>query len=127
MNKKNIAALLVIMLMGLTPLFAQNSTVSSMAEILSRLNHYPTATDKDVLQRIVADESNAASERAVAQAMINLQHRASEADKAILAEIHNDNASPDELKILASILMRINHTPSDGDVKQLKTLMGQSR
>ncbi len=64
-----------------------DSAISTMASVLSELNHYPSATDKKALAGIVEDTSSTADEIALAQIISRIAHRADAADKAELEKI----------------------------------------
>jgi hypothetical protein len=101
----------------------ESQAVHTMAAILLTLNHYPSAADKEALQKIVSDQATSAQERVLAQALSNVQHTASASDKPKLHALMQDEAAPASLRTLASILSTLNHTPSDTDKEQLKQLL----
>lgn len=96
--------------------------IKSIAQILSHVNHFPSAAEKKKLQEI-ADNSKSANIRVLANAMINMQHSVGSADKAKLKTILNDAHADDDAKELASILMHFNHQPSSADKKKLHHIM----
>jgi hypothetical protein len=98
------------------------SAVGTMAEIVSRLNHYPTDDDKKRLQDIVAAQDSAADVKAVASAILNLQHQTAAEDKTRLAAIQADEAASAELKALAGVVANLNHKPSAADLEVLAGL-----
>ena len=101
---------------------AESQTVHTMAQILLKLNHYPSDSEKQTLQKIVDDKATAAQERVLAQALMHVQHTASAEDKPKLQAIMKDEAAPAPVKTLASVLYNLNHMPTDADKEKLKQL-----
>ena len=102
--------------------FAGDS-IRIMASIASKLNHYPSEGEKEMLHEIVDDSEATAAEKTIAQAMMNLQHTASASDKAKLAKIIEDNKQPQNIRDLAKIIHDMNHKPTDADKQKLKNMM----
>ena len=102
---------------------AENKAVHTMTEILLKLNHYPSASEKETLKKIVDDKATSAQERVLAQALMNVQHTASREDKPKLQALMKDESAPAPIKTLASVLYNLNHTPTDADKEKLKQLL----
>jgi hypothetical protein len=102
---------------------AESKAVHTMAEILLKLNHYPSASEKETLQKLVSDKDTSAQERMLAQALINVQHTARPDDKPKLQALMTDESAPASVKTLASVLYNLNHTATDTDKEKLKNLL----
>jgi hypothetical protein len=101
----------------------ESKAIHTMAEIMLKLNHYPSNSEKEALQKIVSDQATSAHERVLAQTLLKLQHAASPDDKPKLQAIMKDESAPASVKTLASILSNLNHTASDTDKEKLKHLL----
>jgi len=102
---------------------AADENIKKMAEIMLKLNHYPSDAEKETLKQITLNSSSSKDEKTVATAMINLQHQATAEDKKKLSEIMNDKSAPEDIRTLATIVHNVNHHPSDEDKEKLKKLM----
>src|SRR5690606_14012229 len=84
-------SLAVILIALLAPLAsAGDDSVHTMAGILIKLNHFPSAEEKATLQAIIASPDSSAATKAIAQAIHDMQHSVSAADKAKLEAIASD-------------------------------------
>jgi uncharacterized BrkB/YihY/UPF0761 family membrane protein len=71
------AAIALFALLVIAPLsFAESNAISTMAKILTELNHYPSTENKARLAAISKDEVNSEATRAIAQAIHNVEHQA---------------------------------------------------
>ena len=102
---------------------AGGGAIQSMANIMMKINHYPSDSEKKTLGDIVNDKSTSEHDRVMAQSIINLQHKASPADKEKLSKIMNDKSAPADARDLASIIHNLNHTPSEGDKARLEKMI----
>lgn len=103
--------------------FAGGNNISTMANIMMHLNHYPSDSEKQTLKGIVDNASATAHEKTMAQAMINLEHKAVAADKPKLKSVISDGSASSDAKDLASIILNLSHSPSDGDKTRLKKMI----
>ena len=101
---------------------SSGSSMHDMAKIMMHLNHFPSSSEKKVLQKI-AESSNSMHEKTIATAMINLQHSASSADKRKLKAIMNDASASADVKALAEIVHNLSHKPSRGDKQRLQAMI----
>lgn len=97
--------------------------IKQMAEVMLNLKHYPSESDKKMLQDISLNTENADDERILATAMMNLHHQVHSADKPRLKAIINDETTSAPIKTLATIMLNLDHTLSEGDRKTLKELL----
>jgi len=102
---------------------AENKAVHTVAGILLKLNHYPSASEKETLQKLVDAKATSPQERVLVQALINVQHTASATDKPKLHTLMQDESAPASIRTLASVLYNLNHTASDADKEKLKRLV----
>ena len=102
---------------------ASNDAIKTMAQILSHVNHFPSAAEKETLNGIANDANNSAHIRAIATAMANMQHSVNSSDKAKLKDVLSDGAADQHTKDMATILINFSHTPSDEDVSKLHAMM----
>jgi hypothetical protein len=89
---------------------AERPNVRTMAAILLNLNHYPSASEQEILQLIAHDRETSPEEQVLARALMYLQHTVRPDDKALL-------------QALLSILATLNHTPSAADKAKLTQLL----
>jgi len=116
-------SLAVILIALLAPLAsAGDDSVQTMAGILIKLNHFPSAEEKTTLQAIIASPDSSAATKTIAQAIHDMQHSVSAADKAKLEAIASDPAASDGEKTLAGILAGISHQPGAEAKATLETL-----
>ncbi|MFV2055849.1 MAG: hypothetical protein ACC707_05240 [Thiohalomonadales bacterium] len=101
---------------------AGDSDLKTMAQIMLKLNHYPSDAEKQTLKGIVSASSEA-HHKTLASAMINLQHKANAADIPKLKSIVSDGKASQSEKDMANILLGLNHSPSDADKAKLKNIM----
>lgn len=102
--------------------FAEPSAVPTLAGILTELNHYPSATQKEALVAISQNEAQSKVTRTIARAIHNIEHKAKPDDVAALTEIQKDNTATDAEKKLATIVVALNHSVSAETKKALETL-----
>jgi len=102
--------------------FADDSAaVSTMAGILSHLNHYPSADEKATLMEIQTDASNSEAVQSIARAMHDMKHSVSAEDKVLLGNIVASDAS-DDVRELAEVLAGVLHKPSADAKAKLEAL-----
>ncbi|WP_455211894.1 hypothetical protein [Kaarinaea lacus] len=127
MKMKTLGSALFILLFSLTQVvisqaIAGEDNIKTMAEIMAKLNHYPSASEKETLREISL-KSTDSYEKTMATAMMNLEHAATAEDKKKLNQIIKDDAAPEKVKTLAKIIHDLNHKPSAEDKKKLEGLM----
>ena len=96
--------------------------LSSMANIMLHLNHYPSDTEKQQLQKFTSDMSLSGNVRTMAAALTNLEHTAKDEDKEKLSAIMKDANASESEKTLASVIYSVNHKPSDADKEKLSKI-----
>lgn len=101
---------------------AAGHATSTMASVLTELNHFPSAADKEALASIAEDASSTADEKLLAQIISRVAHRASSADKAELKKIL-EKETPEAISIIASAILNTNHQAQSEDLQALKTLI----
>lgn len=130
MKRNAISSVLIALLFGL---HVQNATaatpdgeaVRQMADILIKLNHYPTAPEKDALKMLMEDASNPEHVRTLAAALRNIEHYATAGDKERLQHIIADDAASANLRALARIMLGLSHKPTAADKEELSRMMGK--
>lgn len=106
----------------ITTAWADSDAIKEMARIVQNVNHQVADADKDVLRRIVSDESSTRAEQAIANALLQLNHQVTPADKDKLAGIKDDSSASEAERELADIVMGLNHKPSRKDKERLDRL-----
>ncbi|MDX9741137.1 MAG: hypothetical protein RBT81_08165 [Gammaproteobacteria bacterium] len=106
----------------ITTAWADSSSIKEMARIVENVNHRVADADKDVLRRIVSDESATRGEQAIANALLQLNHQVTPADRDKLAGIRDDSAASPAEQELADIVMGLDHKPSGKDKERLGKL-----
>ncbi|HSX51348.1 MAG TPA: hypothetical protein VLF09_10340 [Cellvibrio sp.] len=105
------------------PSFAESNAISTMARILTELNHYPSAEQKATLAAISKDENSSDATRAIAEAIHNVEHKAKADDVEKLKIVTETKSSTEEEKQLAEIVMNLNHSVSPETKKALEALV----
>jgi len=127
--KKTIGFLLtfpVLLWAAVPAAVADTSAISTMAEIVMHLNHYPSDSEKQTLARIVHNEHATAGEKALAGALIRMRHSVGGSDAAALRELASDTHATKQERELADVLLGITHHPSASDRQRLQSLLGSS-
>lgn len=123
--KKNIGFLLILLalLWATAPnAFAGNSAISSMAEIVMHLNHYPSDSEKQTLANIIHENHTTAGEKALAGALMRMRHSVQGDDATALRVLLSDKETSNAERELANILLGITHHPSANDMQRLQSL-----
>jgi hypothetical protein len=124
---KIVASTLLILLLSLTQAgisqaIAGEDNIETMAQIMLKLNHYPSDTEKETLRQITLSSTSSKDEKTMANAMINLEHSATAEDKKKLSAIVKDDSASEDVRTLAQIIHDVNHKPSAEDKKKLENL-----
>jgi hypothetical protein len=101
---------------------AESKAVQTMAGILTTMQHFPNAADKEALAKIVDDKATTADEKTVAKALTNVQHKVAAGDKAALDAIVADAKASSGVKTLAGVIVGLNHMASAADKEKLAAL-----
>lgn len=96
--------------------------ISTMAKIVSGLNHHADKEEKEQLKDIIAHNKDN-NIKIVATALANLNHSATDKDKSNLEKVINDGSASAEIKTIAKIIHDINHKPSSADKQALSALI----
>ncbi len=116
-------SLLSVFLFVSSPLvLAAETAVAEMATIMMRLNHYPTAEEKQYLEKVLTDPNATSGEKTMAGALKRMQHAVGGEDAKQLKELIDDQKATQAERELASILVGISHYPSQNDKKRLEAL-----
>jgi hypothetical protein len=124
---KKAGSLLSILLVCFTFIFvsqamAADKNVKTMAEIMLKLNHYPSDSEKETLRQISLSSTATDAEKTMANAMIHLEHTATAEDKKKLSKIVKDDSVSEDERTLAKIIRDVQHKPSAEDKEKLKKL-----
>lgn len=101
----------------------KSEAIVKMAEIMTRLKHYPSPDGKQSLQQIISSSTSSKREQILATAMLNLNHKAIESDRPKLQSVVDDSTASVYEKQLASIILNLDHRPSKEDKEKLKAMM----
>jgi len=107
---------------SLQPAYADGSAVSTMANIMIGLKHFPSDADKTALTAIVENSDSSDAEKGIAMAIANIQHKVTAADKEKLTAIAADEHASGALRKLAAIVGGTNHMPSAADIEKLQEI-----
>ncbi len=105
-----------------SPSLMAATAMQEMVGIMLGLQHYPSDSEKETLQKIANDSSVSENQRTIATALINMHHTVSDADKEKLENIANNNAAPEEERKVAGILANMHHHASAADKAELNKL-----
>lgn len=103
--------------------FADDNAIHSMAQVMLKLNHYPSDVEKAKLKKIIAMDATTVREKVLLQAMLNIEHMASDGDKPKLKNIMSDPAASSQERELAAIILNIAHRPSQTDKQKLQAML----
>jgi len=124
---KNLIILsIVLMVITSFSAFAEvgnNGHLKRIAEISLNLSHYPSASEKKELVKMMKNEDLSESIRVLAHALYNLEHSVAEVDKKGLNTIINNASESNKIRTLANVLLNINHQPSSTDKVKLKSII----
>lgn len=112
-------AMIALMSLSQFTLATSVTPTRSIAEILSSLNHAPTAEQRAELMNIGSDAAYSPNIQAIAQAVHNIRHSATVLDKKKMTDIAQDSSATFSEQKLAKVVAEINHTP---DSKARRTL-----
>lgn len=101
---------------------ASDTPVATMAEILEKLNHFPSAEEKATLKAIADDENNNEAVRTIATAIHDMQHKVGSEDAARLEVIVADENNDDDVRTLAKVALGVEHKPNADQVQALRSL-----
>jgi len=99
------------------------AAASTIAGVLTGLNHFPSDDDKAALQAVAGDDSVGRGFRLIATAVANIQHSATAEDKEILNRIIASDQASADARALAEIVLGINHTASDDARIRLQAML----
>ena len=100
-----------------------DGAISTMASVLSELNHYPSATDKKALAGIIEDASSTADEIKLAQIISRIEHKANGFDKVILKKILEREETSQATRAIATAVVNLNHKLPSDDIQAMKALI----
>ena len=101
----------------------QEDNMAQMAQILLKLNHYPSNSEKATLQAISKKSAATAQERILANAILNINHQVNPADEPLLQNVMQDNQATNQQQSMASIIMKLNHKPGKDDKVVLSKIL----
>jgi len=125
MNNKTHLALAALLTAVMSMSFSssalsEQSATRQMAQIVSGLNHRPSADDKATLQAIANSGSDA--EKAIANAILNMEHSISSGSKEKLRMVSKDRNVPESTRELATIVQNLKHKASSADKEKLHSM-----
>ena len=113
----------LLVLWGCFPLLAYaEGATNDMALVLVELNHFPSATQRQMLEAIVQDAVASEDEKMLAQIIARIAHKVSSADRAQLENILSRGDTSQGIKTLASAALNISHKVSSDDLAGLKAM-----
>lgn len=118
-----VISLLLFFFTAQTVFAGDKQAIRQMAEVMLNLKHYPSASDRKMLQDISLNTENADDERIIATAMMNVYHQVHSADKPRLKAIIKDENTSVPARKLATIMLNLDHTLNESDRKTLEDLL----
>lgn len=100
-----------------------DGAMSTMASVLSELNHFPSETDREALAGIIEGESSTADEKMLAQIISRIEHKANVSDKVRLEKILESEDTSQAARAIATALVNINHKLQSDDIQAMKALI----
>ena len=100
-----------------------DDSISTMASVLSELNHFPSEADKKALAGIIEDESSTADEKMLAQIISRIEHKASVFVKVRLEKILEREDTSQAARAIATAVVNINHKLKNDDIQAMKALI----
>ena len=113
---------LIILLMILPYYTIAGDSSSVMANILIELSHFPSATHKETLAKVLASGASA-DEKMLAEIITRIAHQPGAEDKVELQRILANQDSSAAVKTIAKAILNMNHRPQDDDLQALKGLI----
>lgn len=104
------------------PAWADGHTESTLAEILTGMNHFPSDAEKATLNEIAQDTGVSDNLRAIAAAIAGIAHTPSAEAQARLNGILSSDAASEAEKALAVAVLRFEHKLSNEDAAALAEL-----
>lgn len=99
---------------------AEKTAIQKMAQIVSQLNHRPSAGDKEILREI--GKKGTEAEKTIAKALMMMDHKVAAEDKEKLHLIAKDRNVPENTRELANIVQNLNHQASSNEQTILKNM-----
>ena len=122
MNGKHLLVPLLLGLMLVCSPAVMAGPIREMANIMMKLHHYPSDSEKATLQKIIDDSASTQDERTIATALMHMHHTVTADDKAKLMDIANNNMAPAADRTMAEILAHMEHKASADDKAELEKL-----
>jgi len=107
--RSSILATITLMSVSQFGLAVSVTPSKSIAEILSNLNHAPTAEQRAELLDIGNDAAYSPNIQAIAQAVHNIRHSATVLDKKKMTDIAQDSSATFSEQKLAKVVAEISH------------------
>lgn len=128
MSKKSLICTLVacFVIIAAQSSMADESAAGVMANIVIKLNHFPSDADKATLTGIIESEDSSEDEITIATAILNIAHQVNASDKESLGEIIADDSVSAEMRDLANAVLNVDHKASDADVAKLEMIASKS-
>ncbi|MEQ8483461.1 MAG: hypothetical protein RIB46_03775 [Pseudomonadales bacterium] len=104
------------------PAWADGHTASTLADILTGMNHFPSEADKAALNEVAADATVSDNLRAIADAIAGIAHTPTAEDQARLNGILASDAASAQEKTLAKAVLRFEHKLTVEDAAALGSL-----
>ena len=113
---------LIIFLIAIIPGIAlASSATSTMAGIMSEINHFPSDDHIAALTEIGASDATTV-EKQLAQIIARIAHQPGSDDKAALQTIIAMDDANAQAKVVANAILNMNHRPQAADLEALKAL-----
>jgi hypothetical protein len=122
MNRHLKTIALVLCIAAGMPAWADGHTASTLADILTGMNHFPSEADKAALSEVAADATVSDNLRAIADAIAGIAHTPTAEDQARLNGILASDSASAEEKTLAKAVLRFEHKLTVEDAAALESM-----
>lgn len=102
---------------------AKNINVKAMSEILLKMNHFPSDTNRKELEKMLEDTGTTKNEKIIANAILKINHAKDANDEESLKALIEASDSSKAIKSLATSILSFNHSVNSSDKRSLEMII----
>ena len=102
---------------------AKNINVKAMSQILLKMNHFPSDSNKKELEKMIEDIGTTENEKIIANAILKINHAKNANDEEALNTLIGASDSSKAIKSLATSILSFNHTVNSSDKRNLEMII----
>ena len=100
-----------------------NINIKSMAKILLEMNHFPSDSNKKVLQNMINSNAATKNEKIIANAILKIKHSNDTSDEVLLQSLIDDADTTKAIKNLSRSILTFNHNINSSDRENLEIII----